>query len=683
MHAYTKRFTTSILFLTVSIIIMGAIRTPEEASRIAASAFINSVSNLHKAPSEQEMRLRQTVLKTDSITPAFYIFERNHESGFAVVSADDRTEQILCYSTEGTLDEETMNPSMRWWLRRFQKEISVLPEDIQGTAAPAADSYTAVEPLLGSIAWDQVSPYNDQCPMSVYYPTERCLTGCVATASAQIMKYWQWPLGPTGSHSYTYTEYRSYTSQSGRTCTDALDFDTIRFDWANMLDQYGYSYSAEQGQAVAALMHACGVACNMQYGSETSGGSGAWTDDMGEAFHTYFGYKPGVYATTATQSSYTRSKGPVANVTCAWGLSQQQLLDSIYADLLAGRPVLMGGEDDQEGGHEFVCDGIDARGRLHINWGWSGECNCYTTISSLRPTGENIYFADEIDAMLHLEPAQMDTVWATSIEVTPSTCTLNINQTTTLKANVLPQNATISTYEWTSTNPNVASVDTRGSVMGVSQGTAYIIARSTDGGFTDSCLVNVSNRICVTMIDTIYASDLSATTTDYALFANVEKTSGAVYAGNTAQASSRAIQMRTYRDDKNIAGIYTTTSGGRLKSVEIEWESHSGNGCSLLIYTPANAYTNCGEVHADSFTGRIGRNETIYQFEGDYPHIGLMSDGGTSLINHIIITWEQVMPEPSSVLNYQAEQKAIKIIHNGQILIQRNGKMYDLLGREM
>lgn len=675
-----------LFFLAFATVAPAAIRTPEAASTIALKPFTGSSTASRKAPAAGEMKLRQTVLQADGTLPAFYIFEPTATRGFVVVSADDRTEDILCYSTEGTLDEQHMNPSMRWWLRRFQKQISQLPPDAP-SQAPAANTYTPVAPLLGSIAWDQETPYNNQCPMSVYYPTERCLTGCVATASAQIMKYWEWPERPTGSHAYEYVEYRSYTSQTGRTCSEALNFDTITFDWANMRPTYGYSgsYTRAEGDAVATLMHACGVACDMQYGSNTSGGSGAWTDDMGYAFQTYFGYKPVTFAITASRSSYVSGKGPVANINCLWNLTQPQLLDSIYADLLAGRPVLMGGEDEQEGGHEFVCDGIDANGRLHINWGWAGECNCYTAINTMRPGNENYYFSDMLDVILHIEPSHItaDTVWATGIEVTPETCSLDINQTAQLRATVLPENVTDKTLRWSSSAPSVASVTQDGRVTALSQGTAYIIATSTDGGFADTCICTVSERTCIFVSDTILASDLAADQPVYAAFSDLQKPSGAVYAGLTALSAYGSIQMRAYNANKATAAIYTTRSGGTLYSVEIDWDSHTGATSSLQIYGQDSPFADGNAVYATRPIGSIARHQTSHILGSTCEHLGLMSNGGVSLLNRIVITWQQTAPEPTTLQSEQAGAQACKIIRNGQVLILRDGRTYDLLGREI
>lgn len=99
---------------------------------------------------------------------------------------------------------------------------------------------------------------------------------------AQVMKYHNWPEKGTGSHSYT-------TSSLG--IEQSLDFSSITFDWANMLDVYPNTATAAQEKAVATLMHAAGVSVDMNY---TSGSSGAASNLPSKALIEYFGYDKGI-----------------------------------------------------------------------------------------------------------------------------------------------------------------------------------------------------------------------------------------------------------------------------------------------------------------------------------------------------------------------------------------------------
>ena len=63
-------------------------------------------------------------------------------------------------------------------------------------------------------------------------------------------------------------------------------------------------------------------------------------------------------------------------------------MNTIYSELSAGRPILYTGVDPGAGGHAFVFDGIDADGKIHVNWGWDGTGNGFYDIADLNPTDE-------------------------------------------------------------------------------------------------------------------------------------------------------------------------------------------------------------------------------------------------------------------------------------------------------
>lgn len=76
-------------------------------------------------------------------------------------------------------------------------------------AAPEAAPSLIELPLTST--WHQGSPYNDQCPNLTPGQDERVVTGCNATAVAQIMNYWRWPNTGVGSDSVIY-EWRFRTT---------------------------------------------------------------------------------------------------------------------------------------------------------------------------------------------------------------------------------------------------------------------------------------------------------------------------------------------------------------------------------------------------------------------------------------------------------------------------------------
>lgn len=225
----------------------------------------------------------------------------------------------------------------------------------------------SVGPLLGNIEYDQGTPYNDLCPI---INGGRAVTGCVATAMAQIMRYWKHPRVGTGE--------ATYTSSSGAA---TYVFSQHPFDWDNMLEQYTYSvtgnpkYNATEATAVANLMLACGASVNMNYSSEASG---SYIQYSYNALRTYFGYSENM--------KYYESDSPNWE---DWTENLQEQFDK-------GLPVLYAGTATS-GGHAFVLDGYKIeptstggkRTMFHVNWGWSGHYNGWYPLRGLKPDKDN------------------------------------------------------------------------------------------------------------------------------------------------------------------------------------------------------------------------------------------------------------------------------------------------------
>lgn len=405
-----KKFLLGVLAITLAATISAAQRTPEQAAEIAAQ-FTNAqpqLSKMHKAPrTAATMKLAHTGLKPASAEAAYYVFNQENNGGAVFISADDRTLDVLGYTVKGEFNLETVNPNLKWWLSRYAEEIANVNDEnaYPVSAVRKAQQVTAIAPMLKDkngkeITWYQETPYSNLLPKDSYDNT-RCLTGCVATAASQIMFSWRWPENGTGTKKYTWKN--KYASQS---VTFDIDYENTYYDWDNMLPSYyGKSYTTAQATAVATLMRDAGVACEMDYGGDAVGGSGAWTDDMGAGMRDHFGYRLTKFICSYTKSKYESNnlKGkPVANVPYEFGLTAADFETYFNADLEAGRPILMGGDSQQSGGHEFVCCGRDASGNFYINWGWEGDDNGYFPLTSLKPTG--YYFSEHIDAIIGLEP---------------------------------------------------------------------------------------------------------------------------------------------------------------------------------------------------------------------------------------------------------------------------------------
>lgn len=498
-----------VLLVSLAVGLFAAERTVEDAAAIAAQ-FTNNQPSLRQAGvaprTAATMKLAHKCMKKNGTEPAYYVFNQGNDAGFIIVSGDDRTEDVLVYAEQGSFDPEKVNPNFRFWLNRLQEEISFANDDNAVDKVTPRKAVSAIGPLLKNdkgqeITWDQLTPYNNLCPIDEYDNT-RSYTGCVATAMAQILYKWRYPEKGTGSKTYTWANANKKTQRE----TLTVNFGATTYDWANMLPSYyGKSATTAQKNAVATLMYHLGVACEMEYGGNKAGGSGAFTDMMGDGITKYFGYKADKFITTYSKQKY----GASAFEPAEYGVTTAKIEQYFNADLEAGRPIIMGGETSDGAGHEFVCDGRNTSGDFHINWGWEGDGNCYCKLSALKPSGTSYNFSSNIDAMIGLRPAQQEVIAVTGVTVAPTSATLKINGKQQLTATIAPANATDKAVTWKSDNTSVATVSESGLVKAIAQGTATITVTTHDGNKTATATITVTNET----EEEVYCDDYSYTFT--------------------------------------------------------------------------------------------------------------------------------------------------------------------------
>lgn len=282
--------------------------------------------------------------------------------GYAVVSKDDTFSPILGYSDTAMSDNPA--PAFLWWLETINKSMeNMLAKGTEPQHVQPAPEYRTSVPELLTTRWGQDTPYNLQCPeYTVNNVKYNYVTGCVATAMAQIMKYHNYP-----EKGYGKTIYR-LNPGDGATLTIEADFGNTTYDWANMLDSYiPGRYNDEQANAVATIMYHCGVSVRMNYAKD---GSGAFSYDACTALRTNFLYDKNI-------KHYSRDFMP-----------NEEWMNIIYRELNDNCPILYGGFTTANAGHAFVFDGYDADGLVHVNWGWNGESNGYYDVASLNGFSE-------------------------------------------------------------------------------------------------------------------------------------------------------------------------------------------------------------------------------------------------------------------------------------------------------
>ncbi|MCR4659676.1 MAG: C10 family peptidase [Bacteroidales bacterium] len=318
----------------------------------------------------------------------FYVFASS-EGGFVLVSADDCVVPVLGYSVGGRFAVEKIPANVRSILDGYEREIrhrkrfdtpqGDRPDNavaLQWEALTNGRMFTApltttVTPLL-STTWDQCPYYNILCPYDEnedYSENYHIVTGCVATATAQIMKYHNYPATGHGSHSY----YHDNGTVSYGTLS--ANFGATTYNWSNMPNSLSSTSTTAQVNAVATLMYHIGVADEMEYDYADNGGSGAFNYNYGlelvpcsqTSLAKYFKYRPDM--AVIERDSY----------------SDEDYCAILRSELNMQRPILYSGYGG--GGHSFVCDGYNNNGQFHINWGWGGVYDGYFTMGDLTPGG--------------------------------------------------------------------------------------------------------------------------------------------------------------------------------------------------------------------------------------------------------------------------------------------------------
>lgn len=342
-----KRTTTILIAICVSALFANGKQISQNAALSAARKYSRTGQ---VAPAKN--------LRSDKTNNApYYAF--NLEQGYVIVSGDDEMTELVGYAENGFFDAENVPPQMQLWLDGYAEYVAA----VQSGKAKArkillSDSPSVVVEPLVTTKWNQDAPFNNFAPEYTddNNNTQRCATGCAATAMAQIMKFHNWPEQGVGHYSYEHQSFGTISS----------NFSEHVYDWTNMIDRYNNGeYSNVQADAVALLMKDCGVSLNMNYGPVSGTSIYRYTP----AFKNYFRY-----------SSRTVNRS---------GCETAEFTKIITDELQEGRPIIYCGTGE-DGGHAFVVDGYDTNYFLHVNWGWGGYSDGYFDMNYMDPAGLGI-----------------------------------------------------------------------------------------------------------------------------------------------------------------------------------------------------------------------------------------------------------------------------------------------------
>lgn len=301
------------------------------------------------------------VRNNDHNIPAIYVFNMPEYKGYVIASADMETDPVLGYGSVGSFSPDSLPCCLKYLLDSYARQISFArqsPISSKPKAETRVSNREPISPLVKS-AWGQHAPYNNLCPLN---NGQRCLTGCVATAMAQIMYYHKWPERGKGSHYYEW---------NGQTL--GADFGNTEYHYEKMKDSYINYTPSDDDEYIATLMYHCGVAVNMEYGLGASSAAVG-----GNIFQKYFDYSDSYWNTYVED------------------VNEEYLIDKIYRELLHKRPLLISGcSEDGRNGHEFICDGYAQGDYFHFNFGWGGSHDDYFKLTAINPSydfsyGQNI-----------------------------------------------------------------------------------------------------------------------------------------------------------------------------------------------------------------------------------------------------------------------------------------------------
>ena len=265
--------------------------------------------------------------------PAYYIFTNPNDKKFVIISGESKLNELVGYGDKMTEKPNEQPPYFKLFLKEYERVVKEVRSKA-ATMTPQRPIKRKVEPLL-TCKWSQYDPFNKYTPLSNGQHTP---TGCVATATAQVMFYNKWPKNRP----------QDYIASTG---DDAKKSAT--YWWDEMKNTTNEMRTEQSRQAVGVLMSDIGKAVHMRYYYR---GSDSNLQRACNALRDKFDYTV----------RYLDKNFLPAN----------DFLNEVMQEISDGYPVLVVG-----GPHAFVYDGYDEQGLIHTNWGWGGENDGYFDIN--------------------------------------------------------------------------------------------------------------------------------------------------------------------------------------------------------------------------------------------------------------------------------------------------------------
>lgn len=329
-------------------------------------------------------------------SPVMYAVSQ--DSVWVLVSADERVTPILAYSdaNAGMFPEEEDMPDgmialLDWYEQQIQHVIdstnTTIHEGWQAflTTSQLQEREIIVSPLLcrngEENIWQQHgnngggvslnTSYNKYCPKFPKDPSMRTVVGCVALAMGQVMWYWQWP----------------------KIAIVQKDKIIREYDWNDMPAKITSETPIHKVDMIAHLLHDAGISVNTIYGLQYFGGSSAAPSNIPIALRNIFGY-------------YCSDKLNRHEYSSSW-------INILKENLDKGYPILYGGCNSNTDCHRYVIDGYDSCDAFHVNYGYGANKNAYFLLDTI--VGKSFEFYKSQNAILNIHPHYPE---CTSLEVT-------------------------------------------------------------------------------------------------------------------------------------------------------------------------------------------------------------------------------------------------------------------------
>lgn len=678
-------------------------RVSQEDAALVANNFMNvgnTVSGVQKAPAKK-MVLKKAATASEN---QYYVYENANGEGWVMVAANDVVSPILAYSNTGTFRTDNQPVNVRTWLGKYDKFITKIEADGAAQDEEVAAEWSALkkgvrkakgDAIVGPLVkttWDQDDPYWTLTPNGSG-SIGKAYTGCVATAMAQVMNYWQWPKQGTGSHTYQ-PIMQLDDDGDGYPDRDTIiypgyltaNFDETTYDWDNMLNKYTSSATNDQKNAVATLMFHCGVSVEMMYGDDNYGGSGAYTGNYGDwtdptcaqnAFPTYFGYKKDGLV------SYMRDGFSYEGTTYYEKWTDEEWTAMVKEELDKKHPIMYGGAGDK-GGHSFICDGYDDSNYFHFNWGWSGQNDGYYKLSSLKPGsggagGGGYDFSQDQDVIIGIVP---DKEWPEVIvtwSVAGSTNQVTYHENDAL---VLPSAPTCEDGKvfvgWTmqSSVDGSKPTDLFTSAAGktVSEAVTYyaVFADKEEGSSTPSEVASVTFKTsdsdsnqAVTNISSIVSQSTGIASSECTKVYQGKE--GAKLGASKTAGSMTLTLSSTYTVSKVVVNASQFgTDTGKLTVTAGSTQLGSKSPVSNLEFVAGTP------VETNTITIATSSKRAYVQ------SISVVAGGGVSYSNYSITCSGE-----TAIDNNVVAPKAIKVLENGQIVIILGDQKYTIFGQKI